>query len=490
MANNQYVNKVDKADGTTIMDISDTTATENDVLSGKVFYKASGARSSGSVDLSTKADKVSGATSGNFAGLDSNGNLTDSGSKASDFLTSHQDISGKADKVTGATNGNFAGLDSNGNLTDSGHKHSDYLTSHQDISGKVNGASSSTNNNVVLFDGTTGKTIKDSGKTLGKSVPSDAVFTDTTYSAGTGLSLSGTTFSVKTGYTTSNKNYKVAADNSGNLYVNVPWTDHYAWSDITGKPNTAGTSGGTGLTLVTTGDRYNWDNNYVPLKTNKGIGSVTGGGSNNYFKLATIVITNAWADQPVTFELSQRHYDLHWLSVNFANDSASDPELLSFITNGHNQYWIKKTATSTWEIYGKYSEAYGEASLHRITGWGYNNKRTVTVNLTNAGTTAPGGTQAIYGWNAGYASSVPWAGVTGSPIVVETTNLTFSSGYVDISDKSGYYLANAYSCSRDEKNYGILFFVQRTNGSYRLYNNDASLSASLSVRRIWVKASS
>ena len=39
------------------------------------------------------------------------------------------DVSGKADKVTSATNGNFASLDSNGNLADSGHKHSDYLTS-------------------------------------------------------------------------------------------------------------------------------------------------------------------------------------------------------------------------------------------------------------------------------------------------------------------------------------------------------------------------
>ena len=35
--------------------------------------------------LGAKADKVSGATSGNFAGLDTNGNLTDSGKKASDF---------------------------------------------------------------------------------------------------------------------------------------------------------------------------------------------------------------------------------------------------------------------------------------------------------------------------------------------------------------------------------------------------------------------
>lgn len=73
-----------------------------------------------SLDASLLANKVSGATSGNFAGLDSNGNLTDSGHKHSDYLTQHQDISGKADKVSGATEGNLAGLDVNGNITDSG----------------------------------------------------------------------------------------------------------------------------------------------------------------------------------------------------------------------------------------------------------------------------------------------------------------------------------------------------------------------------------
>ncbi len=99
-----------------------------------------------------KADLVSGATSGNFASLDSNGNLVDSGNKASDFLTSHQDITGKADKVTSATNGNFAALDSNGNLTDSGHSHSDYLTSHQDITGKADKVSGATNGNFAALD--------------------------------------------------------------------------------------------------------------------------------------------------------------------------------------------------------------------------------------------------------------------------------------------------------------------------------------------------
>ena len=57
------------------------------------------------------------------------------------------------------------------------------------------GPSSSTSNGVAIFDGTGGKTLKDSGFTIGKSVPSDAKFTDTTYSAATtsanGLMSSG-----------------------------------------------------------------------------------------------------------------------------------------------------------------------------------------------------------------------------------------------------------------------------------------------------------
>ena len=68
--------------------------------------------------ITEKADKVSGATSGNFAGLDANGNLIDSGSKASDFLTQHQDISGKLDKDQGSANaGKYMRVGSGGLLT-------------------------------------------------------------------------------------------------------------------------------------------------------------------------------------------------------------------------------------------------------------------------------------------------------------------------------------------------------------------------------------
>lgn len=67
-----------------------------------------------------------------------------------------------------------------------------------DISTLVAGPTTSTVNNVATFNAIDGTLIKDSGFTIGTSVPGGAVFTDTdtTYSAGTGITLSGTTFSL------------------------------------------------------------------------------------------------------------------------------------------------------------------------------------------------------------------------------------------------------------------------------------------------------
>ena len=174
-----------------------------------------------SIDYSGKADKVSSATNGNFAGLDANGNLTDSGYKAADFQAAGSykttqtavtdptasgnatsfidtiaqdtngvitatkktipnaspstsgvggtaglmsaadkekldgvDYSGKADKVASATSGNFAGLDGNGNLTDSGSKAADFATAAQ-------GAKADTAvQSVSISGGTNNGTIK------------------------------------------------------------------------------------------------------------------------------------------------------------------------------------------------------------------------------------------------------------------------------------------------------------------------------------------
>jgi hypothetical protein len=58
---------------------------------------------------------------------------------------------------------------------------SDWNVIQVNIQGAVTGPASSVANRVAIFDGTSGKIIKDSGFAIGKSVPADAEFTDTTY---------------------------------------------------------------------------------------------------------------------------------------------------------------------------------------------------------------------------------------------------------------------------------------------------------------------
>ena len=76
-----YVTEVSETDGKISVtreaaDAAPTASSKKMVESGGVYTA-----------LDDKADKVASATNGNFAGLDANGNLTDSGKKASDFST-------------------------------------------------------------------------------------------------------------------------------------------------------------------------------------------------------------------------------------------------------------------------------------------------------------------------------------------------------------------------------------------------------------------
>ena len=109
-----------------------------------------------------KAEKVSSPTAGHFAGLDANGNPTDSGKKAGDFAAANHTHTGKADKVSSPTAGNLAGLDSSGNITDSGKKPGDFAAANHTHTGKADKVSSPTAGNFAGLDAN--GNLTDSGK--------------------------------------------------------------------------------------------------------------------------------------------------------------------------------------------------------------------------------------------------------------------------------------------------------------------------------------
>ena len=116
-------------------------------------------------------------------------------------------------------------------VKDSGIKASDVVT----------GPTSATSNRVAIFDGTSGKLLKDSGFTLGCSVPADAKFTDnnTTYSAGTGLVLNNTTFAIANSGAAAGTYGNNAATLAFGSSFNIPQVIVNAQGQITSASNKA-----------------------------------------------------------------------------------------------------------------------------------------------------------------------------------------------------------------------------------------------------------
>ena len=155
-----------------------------------------------------------------------------------------------------ATAGNYAGQnceigDTIMCITDGTSANNAHWTVIQsNIDGAVTGPASSTDAHVAAFNGTSGKIIKDSGYTISKSVPSDAKFTDTTYTNGNGISLSGTTFSAA--FPTSGTPAALGTASNGSS-DNVARADHVHAKPSYGNITTAGAI--TSDTAVANGDK-------------------------------------------------------------------------------------------------------------------------------------------------------------------------------------------------------------------------------------------
>lgn len=124
-----------------------------------------------------------------------------------------------------------------------------WTVAQTNIDGAVIGPASAVNNHVAIFNGVNGKVIKDSGFTIGKSVPSDAKFTDTHYTtylyAGTGTAQNAATTNGNTKLTivdnTTVRNSviikgtggtSVTSDSSGNITINSPIAYSHPKSEV------------------------------------------------------------------------------------------------------------------------------------------------------------------------------------------------------------------------------------------------------------------
>ena len=106
--------------------------------------------------------------------------------------------------------------------------------------------------------------------TLGASVPSGAKFTDTTYSQATSSALG----LVKIGYTESGKNYPVELNSSGQMYVNVPWSNTTYSVATTSANGLMSSTDKTNLNTVVT-HASNTENPHGVTKAQVGLGNVT-----------------------------------------------------------------------------------------------------------------------------------------------------------------------------------------------------------------------
>lgn len=113
-------------------------------------------------DVNSKADKVASPTAGNFAGIDANGNLTDSTSKAADFATSGHVHSAATTAVAG-----FMSADDKTKLTGIAENANNYTHPNHsgDVTSTADGATAY-NNTVPVAKGGTGQTSYTDGQLL------------------------------------------------------------------------------------------------------------------------------------------------------------------------------------------------------------------------------------------------------------------------------------------------------------------------------------
>lgn len=101
---------------------------------------------------------------------------------------------------------------------------------------------------------------------------------------------------------------------------------------------------------------------------NQVVHTVNGNGESNlYVEFATIKITGSYANQPTTFKLGGRGFEITDVQFSFASGNTIDPGLDFLRSSGGWPLWIYKKATSTWGLITRLSESWGHLRVFNYT---------------------------------------------------------------------------------------------------------------------------
>ena len=170
-----------------------------------------------------------------------------------------------------------------------------FLTSHQNIYALTLKADGTTVTTYTPNSATASLNLV-AGTNISLTRGTNAITIANTYSYTLPLAASGTRGGVQIGYSESGKNYAVKLSGE-KMYVSVPWTD-------TTYESKAAASGGTAVSLVTTGEKYTWNAKQEAISDlstirsnasngNTAYGYFTNGVAKTAAKLSTVSMT-AW----------------------------------------------------------------------------------------------------------------------------------------------------------------------------------------------------
>lgn len=308
----------------------------------------------------------------------------------------------------------------------SNHTHSQYLTSHQDISGKLD--NSATGADSLLSKITTSFTAIPTddtyfirqdiagGNTFGR-VKFSTLWsyikgkTDSIYAKVSHKHTKSEITDFPTSMPANGGNSSTVNGHTVKLDVpeNAKFTDTNTWRGIQDNLTSSSTSDSLsanqgkvlkGLVDGKASSNHNHDSAY----RKKLVGTMDGDGKTNYCQLCTLKISQNYVNTPIEITVQERcRPRLDRLSVLFESVNNTDPGLNRFTVIGECRDWyISKTAASTWVIYGLKGESWAGIRVVDYTG---NPGINITWNLTGVSSLPSSKTQASWGGNVNHANS-------------------------------------------------------------------------------------